>query len=342
MPRHPLGPRRRTSGSSGRIGWSHRRSRAFRTRRSVGRSARPCPGRTCPGCSHSRLPGGRATGPACASGWVGARASGTPTGTGERRPRGAAGGTPGYPLVRRRVNYMGATGKLGRVLEVGVAGRVLVCSERADALLGALKDLGLVPIHVPLVKTLATNRSPPVPVPAQVLVSSAAAPRLVPQLAAWCGEARVVAVGPATARALANVGIDVAATGGGGGREALDLLDSVRSPTVFVGALHPAPELAQALALGQLVHWAVYDRVEPDARAALARALPLDAVILSSPSAVSSWMRQRPDGSAGVLVVVIGPTSAQAAREAGLGVDAMADHPGAEALARATAALFGE
>jgi len=228
-----------------------------------------------------------------------------------------------------------------RVLEVVVAARVLVVSEHVGPLVEALRAAGLEPVSVPLVYTVGTGEPPPVAVPAQILVSSAAAPRLAPQLAAWCAGARVVAVGPATTRALQVAGITVAATGDSGGGQALALLDPALQPTVFVGARQPAPDLAQALSQGRLLHWAVYDRAEPDARAALAAAMPVQAAILSSPSAVEAWLRQRPPGAEHLPLVLIGPTTAAAAAQAGLAPLTVAASPRVEALVAATCQALG-
>ncbi len=207
--------------------------------------------------------------------------------------------------------------------------RVLVTRTHAEPLAGLLRELGLVPIHLPLVRLCSTDSAPPTrhPPPQGALVTSAATLRLAPDAVDWLKRGRVVAVGEGTARALRGVGIEpVVASGSGASALAL-------SPpgTCFVGALHPAPAVRTAIELGRVTHWPVYKRSpvvpSPDA-------LPkLSCVTLASPSAAEAWAERGEQQR--VWVAVIGPTTREAALRLGLSVGAVSDQPSMRGLALA-------
>ncbi|NOY24299.1 MAG: uroporphyrinogen-III synthase [Oligoflexia bacterium] len=217
-----------------------------------------------------------------------------------------------------------------------MATRVLITREQAEPLAHLLAARGLESAHLPLVSLVATSQLPPCPQPAQVLVTSASALRFAPALVDWVGSARVVVVGSKTAAAAEQAGLRGLLVGTSGGQSALDLLDPELEPTVFVGAMCPAPAVSRALCAGHLLHWAVYQQAPPeppDKGGALPRA---DIVTLASPSAARAWARLDRDGV--VPVVVIGETTANAARAAGLHVVGQAEKPDLDALAAAAAA----
>lgn len=216
--------------------------------------------------------------------------------------------------------------------EAPLAHRVLVTREELQPLGAALEARGLVPLHLPLVHLRPTGAPPPCPAPAQVLLTSAAGVTLAPGLREWVGSAVVVAVGAATAAAARAAGLAVAVVATGSGADALAQLDPTLGPTVFVGAAEPAPAVSAALATQALLHWPVYAREEgPPPGVPVPAELAL--VTLASPSAARAWARLV--GPSGPSVVVIGATTAEAARAAGLVVAGVAARPDLEALAEA-------
>lgn len=131
----------------------------------------------------------------------------------------------------------------------------------------------------------------------------------------------VAAVGPATAAALAQVGITAEITGTAGARalgESLPLAAGAR--VLFPCAAEPLDELDEALAAKKVtVERLVLYRTRPRPDAALAR--EIDARVLMSPSAVAAVaaLERRMDrGDAGVLRVALGRATAHALEAAGL------------------------
>jgi uroporphyrinogen-III synthase len=187
-----------------------------------------------------------------------------------------------------------------------------------------------------------------------VVTSAAAVPHLVAALAdrgrGWAdlGRARVAAVGPTTAEALAAAGrppdLVPAVPHSLGLAEAFGDLTGQR-------VLLPRSDIAWSLlpdaltaAGADVVRVEAYRTVPEDVdylAAALMAAGAIDVVTFTSGSGIRAfllWSGARPLlERAGV--VCIGPTTADAARAAGLRVDAVAAEPTAEALARAAAAV---
>lgn len=224
--------------------------------------------------------------------------------------------------------------------------RVLVTREEAEPLAGFLRALDLEPLHLPLFTLEATGAPPPTDRPGLLLVSSAAALRFRPDLAAYTAGAPAVAVGAATAEALRAAGIEVLAVGRAGGAEALRLLPAIaeRGPGAsrwagaslwYVGAEEPSAPLREALAEIPHVHWSVY-RQRGASPAALHTLRPFEAVTFASPSAVEAFAED-PHPAA---VITIGETTAAAARARGWSVHAMAEAPSLRALAEASARLL--
>lgn len=216
--------------------------------------------------------------------------------------------------------------------------RVLVTTQRRDPLGGHLEKAGAQVVHVALIQTVARPDPPPEGPWAVALVSSQAAPRHAPQLAAVLSGCPVVAVGHKTALALEAVGVAPAAVGTAGGAEAVARLTAVapHGPILHVGAQALSPQLLTALeATGRpLRRWVVYQRHTPaDAGVALAAARPVDVATFASGSAARAfarfWRGPLP------RVVVLGPSTAEDAQAAGLPVHAVAQHRSLEALAAA-------
>jgi len=216
-----------------------------------------------------------------------------------------------------------------------MSGRVLITRESAEPLAGMLRERGLVPVHVPLVRLFPTDAPQPVGRPEIVLVTSAVVPRFVPDLAAALGDAAVYAVGSSTAAALGECGITVTAVGTAGGAALLDLVTIDPDHSVwYVGATRPSGDMAQVLAGLDctLSHWAVYDNAWPArSREDLAHALPVDVVTFTSGSAASRFAQDAELGAA--KVAVIGERTAAEVSALGIRVDAVSEVPSMEGLA---------
>jgi len=101
-----------------------------------------------------------------------------------------------------------------------------------------------------------------------------------------------------------------------------------------------ARELAEEAAGAGLIRWAVYETVRRHpAPAAWAAVGPVAVVTLASPSAAQALLESWPGGP-WPRIAVIGATTAAAARDQGLPVDAIAERPAAEALAAAALGLL--
>jgi uroporphyrinogen-III synthase len=213
--------------------------------------------------------------------------------------------------------------------------RILVTREDAEPLAGLLAAGGAQPVHVPLLRLAPTGAPPPEGRPDSVLVTSAAAVRFAVDVAPL-RDVRVVAVGLATARALAEANVQVAAVGRGAGADAVPLLGP--GTAWHVGAVEVSPELRAALAGTRVQRWAVYrNEVPPDTGRLLAEALPVDVLTFCSGSAVRAFAAEARAGEA--RVAVLGSSTASVAKAAGLPVDAVAARLDLEALAEAALSL---
>lgn len=172
--------------------------------------------------------------------------------------------------------------------------------------------------------------------------------------AAVLGRLRLAAVGPATAGALARAlrAPDLVPAEARGAALAAALAAEVRGCRVLLPrAEEGRDELVDGLlaAGARVVAPAVYRTVPvpPETLRPLGDRLErgeVDAVAFASPSAVRSVVAAlgaRAPLLARAAVAVIGPTTAEAARDAGLRVDVQPPDPGAEALADAIAARLG-
>ena len=221
---------------------------------------------------------------------------------------------------------------------------------RAEAQAGAFEDalraVGLDVVTVALTRVEAVAGALPERRPGDVIaLTSANAARALGDRAAlgWLSGAEVVAVGPATAAALRDLGVEptmipATATGAGlaealgPGRRvlhprAVEVLESLREGVEGNGGVYvPAP---------------VYRVVaNPEAAAAVAAALPVDVIPLLSPSAARALVALGLDLGA-ARVVVIGPTTAAACAALGLTVAAVAKEASAAGLAEVAAGVVG-
>ncbi|MEY3214479.1 MAG: hydroxymethylbilane synthase [Pseudomonadota bacterium] len=213
---------------------------------------------------------------------------------------------------------------------------------QAGALEAALHAVGFDVVAVALTRVEPVAGALPERRPGDVVAfTSANAARALFERGAlgWLAGAEVVAVGPATAAALRELGvpptmIPATATGAGlaaalgPGRRVLhpraeEALDSLREGVEASG--------------GEYVAAPVYRLVpNPEAAEAVAAALPVDVIPLGSPSAARALVALGLDLGA-ARVVVIGPTTAAACRALGLSVAAVATEASAAGLAEGAA-----
>ncbi|MFM2247829.1 MAG: Uroporphyrinogen-III synthase HemD [Pseudomonadota bacterium] len=227
----------------------------------------------------------------------------------------------------------------------GAPPRVLVGREEAEPLCGLLAAAGLAPVHVPMLHLGPTGAPHPAGRVDVLLVSSPAAARHRPDLAALGVPA--VAVGAATAAGLRARGVEVVAVGEGGGAAAVDLLrgvlDGIGSEArgLYVGAAAPSPELEAALAaLGgaRVARWAVYDQLPVSGLdAALSAAGPAAAVCFTSGSMARAWVAAGgPARAPGARRVALGASTAAALDALGAPAHAVAVQPRRDALVEAS------
>lgn len=149
--------------------------------------------------------------------------------------------------------------------------------------------------------------------------------------------AKVAAIGPATASALGDAGIDVDLVAHPGGGAALVAgFPSGPGRVLLPGAESQAPEPAAGLAArGWTVRRVGVYRTEAIAQPAevLAEWAAFDAFVVTAGSVARAAVEAA--GLPGPKVVAIGATSAAAARAAGLEVAAVADRPDADGLVSA-------
>lgn len=219
--------------------------------------------------------------------------------------------------------------------------RVLITRAAAAPMDSMLRAAGAVPVHAALIELRPTKQPAPPGSPDIALITSAATAVTAVELAPVLAGSQVVAVGAKTARALEQRGVRVHSVGTAGGAQAVALVSALRAPDHTgqiwsIGARTLSPQLRSALADApwSATHWPVYtNAVPPMAGAALAAAMPVDVITFASGSAARSFAQHSRPGRA--RVVVIGPSTAQDARAAGLTVDAIADRPSLKALVEA-------
>jgi len=226
--------------------------------------------------------------------------------------------------------------------------------EWAERVAGMLRAEGAEPLIAPLIRTEPTHS----PEYAQALrrlaeggydwlvVTSAAAAETLAGTVPAPGT-RVAAVGPATAAALADVGIAVDLVPGSE-HSACGLLDAWPRPGDGPARLLApqsdlaSPELADGLReLGHTVdtptaYLTIPLELDADALAALGSA-SRRAALVTSGSVATSLAAQREHLPADLVIACIGERTAQAAREAGLEVALIAPERSADALVAALA-----
>jgi uroporphyrinogen III methyltransferase/synthase len=203
--------------------------------------------------------------------------------------------------------------------------KVALTGTRAEPLADLLRAEGLDVVHVPLIR-IEPYEGPPIRVADYdwvVLTSRIAVECLFARLEG--GLPRVAAIGPATAEALRERGVEAALVARESTQEGL-VAEFPQPPgrVLFAGAEDARGVIADELAADVLP---LYRTVElrpggfPHA----------DVVVLASPSAARALADVRPD----VRCVAIGPVTAAEARRLGLFVSAQAQSPAPEDVARA-------
>lgn len=238
--------------------------------------------------------------------------------------------------------------------------RVLVTrpKERSEELVFLLEDEGAEVVHLPLLEILPPEDARPLHSAAEQLSRYAwivfASPAAVVAFAEAVreagtrevlGRAKIAVVGPQTARAAKDRGMTIAVETQGTGA---DLAEALR------GRVHPGdelllpcardarPELAAALDdLGvTLTRVVAYrsEKLQPTEDETQA-AVSSDVVLFASPRTAEAFLEALGEKAREALsraaVVAIGPTTADAVRELGLRVDAVASAPSSEALVQA-------
>lgn len=247
---------------------------------------------------------------------------------------------------------------------MGLKGKRVVITrplEQSGELKALLEGAGATPILFP---TLATEAIPPGPSQSApqhfrhydwLLFTSANGVRYGLEYLAATGLAlaphtRIGVVGPTTARALEPYGLKADLVAEKSSAEGL--LEALRALGPLAGRrflLLVAEEARDELFEGLKAERAFVRRIPvyrtvlahptPEALAALRQGF--DAVVFASPSSVRGWVALAP-GMVPPRVVCIGPTTAQAARECGLGVDCVADAQSASGLLEALERAFME
>ena len=220
--------------------------------------------------------------------------------------------------------------------------RALLTRDAAgNARLGqALAEHDCEAVEVPLVGLHSLDVALPLPEPGElvVLTSRRAAQEA---LRRWGPEvlarSELAAVGGATARELGGVACTHRPD-----RATAEDLASLLVPLVagrrvhFPSAREVTPGLEERLvaAGAEVLRTAVYENRLPEGAAeSLARALPVDVAVLASASAARRLARLAPGFDA--PVAAMGPSTARAARDAGLHVAAVAAPPSLDGLVRA-------
>ena len=216
--------------------------------------------------------------------------------------------------------------------------RILITREHAAPLSALMVDAGLRPVHIPLIRREATAAAVPDLAPDAVLVTSAAVTRFVPDLKRQIGDARVVAVGAATAQALIAARIQPSGVGQAGGIEALDRLAVGPGEVIwYIGAEQPSARLAMALESAKVHRWSVYRTVYRTHNATSLRAADVSVVTFCSGSAVRAYVAAV--GVPRCPVVVLGDSTAREADACGIRVAAVAAAPTLASLVDAVVAL---
>lgn len=241
--------------------------------------------------------------------------------------------------------------------------RVLVASPGGEAIARRLEEAGAIPVEVPTI-AIRSVESPALDAALEeigtydwiVVTSSNGVAAVFERLRASGIEApyhaRWAAVGPKTAAALEAEGVTPDFVPGSGVGAAIpDGMGDLAGRRVLLARAAGAGEDLPAILRergAEVDDPVAYETLEgpPGSRGPIEAALEkgLDAAIFTSGSTVRGFVRLAGGARAleEVLVVVIGPSTAGAAREAGIEPGAIADRPTPEGLVEALAAAAAE
>lgn len=224
---------------------------------------------------------------------------------------------------------------------------------QSDVLAGELARLGATTLVVPLVRIEPIEDETALAAALHdldrydwVVFTSANGVAAVARLAANLGQAKVAAVGPATAAAVRTLGVEASFVPQ---RFAAEDIVAGLEPLSGVRVLLPQadiadPELAEKLEKQGAIVDAIsaYRTVEVKRTASeLAELRAADVIVLASGSAARS-LASRGGAGDGALLVCIGPKTAEAAREVGLPVGLVASEATVEGIIQALTSHFGE
>ena len=206
-------------------------------------------------------------------------------------------------------------------------------AENAAALSRPLRSAGLIPVELPLICRETVSRA--IPVDARhdlvVITSAAAVPALVEARGRGWTAPAFAAVGPASARAARAAGFNVTTVPPKA--TVIELLDALQGLSAK-RVLYPRAEVVTSNLAARLQERGarvddvvVYRNRQPsDLRSRLIEALPVDVITLLSGSAAQRLGELV--SSEGIVlksrIVVIGPSTAEAAHAVGLNVDSVA------------------
>jgi uroporphyrinogen-III synthase len=242
------------------------------------------------------------------------------------------------------------------MVERPLEGRRIVVTRppsQSDALAGELARLGATSLVVPLVrielledKTALAAALGDLDRYDWVVFTSANGVAAVRGLAANLGEAKVAAVGPATAAAARALGVEPSFVPERfAAEEIVAGLEPLSGARILVAQADIAdPGLAEELRKRGAIVDAIpaYRTVEVEYSASeLAELRSADVVVLASGSAARS-LASRGGAGDGALIVCIGPRTAEVAREVGLPVGLVAREATADGIIDALVSHFGE
>lgn len=224
-------------------------------------------------------------------------------------------------------------------------------AEDQAAWVNALQAAGLEPVSLPLLERRPWPIREPLSAlleapPDLVLLTSPAAARACAPLASL--RCAVACVGQATAQAARHIWPDAplrVSERGTGADLMAQLGDLTHQRVAWIRGAHVTPSTAQGLRrsgahVTEIIAYRTLTRA-PTVAETLHEHLPLDRVLLTSPRIARAWsdVARLTPAARRVPVVCIGPTTAQASRDAGLPVLAVAAHPTAEGMAIACRAV---
>ena len=205
-----------------------------------------------------------------------------------------------------------------------------------------IMERGGTPLHLPLTLQVPVSNESPKCKMDLVLISSAKTVKYSPDLSHFLSNSKVVAIGEKTALSLKEARVGVDAIGTGGGKNAVEMVQTLFQPNdkVFhIGAQVMSTSLRMAFSKWDipLHRWVVYRTIDnPQAKIIFSGLPGIDVACFSSGSAVRAW--KRIDGRAR-KIVAIGPDTESVAKKIGVKVDKVAEERNFKSLVAAAFTL---